>query len=197
MKNLIGLWSNLSRAYEIALLGNFSIKVVFDKNYQEGFDDYETIKSFYKDVVFSKDGDLTLEIYKPDYNQNSNNFEKLSDIIARVDKAKKNIKPDIIRIPSGSALLKSAAEKLSLSISKIEKIKEISGIIAQLDDSDEVLPQHIAEAIQYSYIDTNDNNYICNAEEKSINFGYGISILQTELDRGDIERAIQHLNNLL
>ena len=54
MKNLVGLWANLSRAYEMALLGKFSIQIIFDKEYIQGFDDYESIKSFYKDVLFCR-----------------------------------------------------------------------------------------------------------------------------------------------
>jgi hypothetical protein len=36
MKNLVGIWVNLSRAYEIALLGNFKIQIVFNKEYKQG-----------------------------------------------------------------------------------------------------------------------------------------------------------------
>jgi hypothetical protein len=64
MKNLVGIWVNLSRAYEIALLGNFKIQIVFNKEYKQGFEDYDNIKSFYNEVDFVKEGDLIIEIYK-------------------------------------------------------------------------------------------------------------------------------------
>lgn len=193
MKNLVGLWVNLSRAYEIALLGNFKIQIVFDREYKQGFDDYENIKSFYNEVEFVKEGDLIVEIYKPDYSQKTERFETKKDIKSRVDKALKNKKPDLFKNDSCDALLKTATDRLGFTLEKREKVIEISKIIAQLDGSHTIEPQHIAEAIQYNCYD----NTQCNAENKSINFGDGIQITLYDLDCTDIENAINYLSELV
>lgn len=193
MKNIIGLWVNLSRAYEIALLGDFKIQIVFDREYKQGFDDYENIKSFFNEIEFVKEGDLIVEIYKPDYNQKLERFETKEDIKSRVDKALKNKKPDLFKNNSCDVLLKTATERLDFTLGKREKVIEISKIIAQLDGSDTIDPQHIAEAIQYNCYD----NTQCNAENKSINFGDGIQIALYDLDYTDIENAINYLSELV
>ena len=193
MKNLVGLWANLSRAYEIALLGNFSIKIVFDKEYIQGFDDYKNIKSFYKDVIFSKDGDMTVCIYKPDYTQNRINYETLEDILVRVNRAKGNSLPTDFINDNCNVLLKTATERLGFSYSKKEKVIEIAKIIAQLDNSREIEVQHISEAIHYNCVD----DTVCIAEDKSISFGYGITITKSEINFEDINNAINYLKSLL
>ncbi len=193
MKNLVGLWANLSRAYEVALLGNFSIKIVFDKEYIQGFDDYENIKSFYKDVLFCKDGDLTVEIYKPDYTQDRINYETLEDIVDRVNKAKNNPLPSDFKNDACNALLKTATERLGFSYSKKEKVIEIAKIIAQLDNSKLIETQHVAEAIQYNCVD----DTVCVAEDKSLSFGYGITITKSKIYEEDINNAINYLKSLL
>lgn len=194
MENLVGLWATLSRAYEIALLGNFKIQIIFDKEYTQGFEDYENIKSFYGDVDFVKEGDLIVEIYKPDYNQETKRFETKEDIKMRVEKALKNKKPDLFENNSCDALLKTATDRLDFTLQKREKVIEISKIIAQLDGSAAIKPEHIAEAIQYNYpyYDTK-----CNAENKSVNFGSGIQIALYDLDYTDIENAINYLSGLV
>ncbi len=200
MENLVGLWPNLSRAYEIALLGKFSIKIVFDKEYIQGFDDYESIKSFYKDVLFCKDGDITVGIYKPDYSQNRIKYETLEDIFGRVNQAKNNSLPTDFINDSCNALLKTATERLGFSFSKREKVIEIAKIIAQLDNSKVIEAQHMAEAIQYNYVAIQYNcvgDTVCIAEDKSISFGYGITIAKSEIDTQDIYNAINYLKSLL
>ena len=193
MKNLVGLWVNLSRAYEIALLGNFRVKIVFDKEYKQGFEDYENIKAFYKDVLFCKDGDITVEIYKPNYTQDKINYETLDDILGRVNRAKNNSLPTDFKNDACNTLLKTATERLGFSYSKKEKVIEIAKIIAQLDNSKFIEAQHLAEAIQYNCYDDTQ----CDAENKSISFGSGIQIALYDLDCIDIENAISYLSGLI
>lgn len=191
MKNLVGLWVNLSRAYEVALLGNLSIQVVFQKDYQNGFDDYKQIKSFYKGVNFVEDGDLIVEIHKPDYNDRIN-YETLQDIQKRVEAAKSRELPQEFSSTSCDELLKTGTNRLNYSYTRREKVIEVSKVIAKLEGKPKIEPQHLAEAIQYSFFDET----CCNAENETINFGQGIQIALSEIDFEDIDKAISYLQGL-
>jgi|GEM_PF-5186194 len=191
MKNLVGLWVKLSRAYEIALLGKFSIRITFDPEYKEGFDDYKSIKEFYKDVNFNRNGDLIVEIHKPDYSGRGGG-ESLKHIIARVHTAEKNARPIIFNNDSCDLLLKNATSKLNFSLSEEGKVIEIASVIAQLDKSASIRVEHLAEAIQYKVY--NDEACI-NPDIDTISFGDGIEISLFELYGLDIDNAIKYLNS--
>lgn len=190
--NLVGLWPNLSRAYEIALLGNLSLRVVFRDDYIQAPDDYVRIKKFYKHVAFSADGDITIEILQPDYSAIRRECETRTEITDRVVKAMKKPLPTNIKQDGSDELLKTAIRRLSFSLPTIEKVNHLAAVIAQLEWSDTICAWHVAEAIQYN-IPLELGQVV--AEDNSVTFGHGIKISKCELYSEDIEMAITYLKS--
>jgi hypothetical protein len=194
-KNLIGHWVNLSRAYEIALLGSLKIQIVFNKEYKEGFDDYEYIKKFYQGVEFVKNGDLVVQIYKPEPIAGVD-YESIATIKKRVQTARKNNIPTTFKNSSCDLLLQTAKNKLGLSLKQEEHVIKVAQIIAQLDGTKTIDVQHVAEAIQYLDYGGYDT-VMCNAEDETLCFGKGIKIATYALYPDDIKTAINYLTSQL
>ena len=196
--NLLGGWSNLSRAIEIALVGGHTITVVFDSDYEQGWDDYKTLKDFANEVGFFKnfteDGDLYVELVKPDiYPAEGSLFESLDTVKARVDKAikwelKSNFLNDACR-----SLLRTATQRFELSFKEHGTIRYVAGSIARLDGSDEVRLEHLAEAVSYRF---NKRGMHFNAEAGTVNIGNSIKINKGPIEASEIEAAVNYLNSI-
>lgn len=196
MRNIIGLWRDLFRAIEVAKTGGHSVSIHFDPIYKNGFDDYNSIKSFCEGWFgnFVPDGDIKVEITMPLSYTQKGNCETLRDISLRIEKSLLSPKPKADLCRNSEALLEVACRRLELSFSQFERVKQIAATIARMDLSKTIQVQHIAEAIQYSFV---DNDAVCNAESESKIFGGMIQVKMGEIDGDAIRAAIDYLNGLL
>ena len=80
-------------------------------------------------------------------------FRELNNIYNNGDMGPKEIRQFCKLDSSGSELLKMAMSKLGLSARAYDRILKVSRTIADLENSDFILPQHISEAIQYRSLD--------------------------------------------
>ena len=164
--NVTGIYPNLSRAYEIALLGNFRIKLVKgnnvdDKNPSDA--DLFMLSTLFDTDLFIFESDestelhciyLTVEITSPylDTIFSTRKSEGLDTVIDRVMAAKENVKPDFKLTDAGKSLLKTAWDRLDLDLMKLDSIAQVSQTISQLHGSKEIKLEYLAEAIQYHSI---------------------------------------------
>lgn len=186
--NIIHLWPNLTRAFEIGKSLGWTIKVVADQNtYPNALDDFKAIREFYGDESFSEQGELTVEIYPPDLRKEYSNYKmKISPIDI----------PHYLPVDNTSkTLLAKAIEKLDLSANETEKIRKVATGIAAYQGHKTVKADDMAEAIHYSDSVIKHENIICVLNGK-ISFGKGITIDPFQIEKEDIDSVINYLNNL-
>ncbi len=83
----------------------------------------------------------------------SRRFSGLTGVYANAQMDSSLLKKICIIEKPGSALLKSAMEKLNLSARAYDRILKVSRTIADLDGKNEIATEHLAEAIQYRSLD--------------------------------------------
>jgi hypothetical protein len=159
-----GLFSNLSRAYEIALLGGFKIRLIKSNNVDDRYlssNDLIILSNLFAGVDFIFEDDfedieldsivIHIELNMPDFNSiiSVRNCETVNDIFKRVNDAQRNILPEFKLSESGKALLSTGFNRLKLDLNQLNSIVEISRAIARLAGSKEIKLEYLAEAIQY------------------------------------------------
>jgi magnesium chelatase family protein len=80
-------------------------------------------------------------------------YKDNAGIYCNAQMSSKQLKEICIIGTVGQNLLKAAMEKLNLSARAYDRILKVSRTIADLDSSNEIRPEHLAEAIQYRSLD--------------------------------------------
>lgn len=194
-KTVLGLWFHLNRAIEIAKVGNHTISIHFNEDYENAVSDFNNMKSYYSgwfDNFVKDNADMRIEITKPipDAVVNKRKYEKLEEVDKRIENAWNNEVPTYNLSDTSKAILKRAMESLNLSLDQVVKIESVAKSIARLHNKKNVEIEHIAEAVQYQYV--KDSEYI-NVLEPNMTFGDKIVITKGFIDDRTAEKAIQYL----
>jgi magnesium chelatase family protein len=82
-----------------------------------------------------------------------NRFKEFKHIFNNADMGSKEVRKFCKLDSPGEELLKMAMTKLGLSARAYDRILKVSRTIADIDNSENILPQHVSEAIQYRSLD--------------------------------------------
>ena len=80
-------------------------------------------------------------------------FKELKHVFNNGDMGSKEVRKYCNLDAAGEELLKMAMTKLGLSARAYDRILKVSRTIADIDNSENILPQHVSEAIQYRSLD--------------------------------------------
>lgn len=110
----------------------------------------------FKDLALTPKGEQSEEVRKrvmAGRDVQQERFKNERDIYCNAQMSSRDIDRYCKLNAEGLNLLKTAMERLSLSARAFDRIKKVSRTIADLDHSEEIKPQHLAEAIQYRSLD--------------------------------------------
>ena len=83
----------------------------------------------------------------------SDRFKDHQGVYCNAQMGSKLLKEVCVLNTAGANLLRTAIERLNLSARAYDRILKVSRTIADLHNSEEIKPEHLAEAIQYRSLD--------------------------------------------
>ncbi|MCP5061349.1 MAG: ATP-binding protein, partial [Ignavibacteriae bacterium] len=110
----------------------------------------------YKDLSSKENGEPSAEVRKrvvEARKKQTQRFEGINYIFNNADMGSKEVRKYCVLDEAGANLLKMAMTKLGLSARAYDRIFKVSRTIADLENSENILPNHISEAIQYRSLD--------------------------------------------
>jgi magnesium chelatase family protein len=110
----------------------------------------------YKELSSDNKSEASSEVRKRVINGRKvqlNRFTGMKNIFCNGDMGTKEISQFCSLDSAGAELLKMAMTKLGLSARAYDRILKVSRTIADLEQSENILPSHISEAIQYRSLD--------------------------------------------
>jgi magnesium chelatase family protein len=110
---------------------------------------YKEISSETKGETSSEIRERVIQARKIQYER----FANLKDVFSNGDMGSKEVRQYCKLDSACSDLLKMAMTKLGFSARAYDRILKVSRTIADLDGAENILPQHISEAIQYRSLD--------------------------------------------
>ena len=167
--NIVQYAPNLSRAFEIAMAGSHTLGLMLNWEasnitYPEAakityLEDVKLIRSYYNLTEQPDYPDMIMELVVPHHTSVfaalfDNRGETLEDIIKRINEYHDFGSPTKPQLHNASRnMLKSAIEKQQLGLRDVDQVLRVSQTIAGLAGCvNEILPEHIAEAIQYKCV---------------------------------------------
>lgn len=198
-------WENLQRAYEIAVLGNFKIVPI---STEPLFDDFKNfVLTQFDAKYFGTEGDIYLELPKGEptgYDIPVIEFDGDSEKLKQIRNRELGEKPTEFDGTAHEVLVKTAARRMELTATQVDKIYKIAAIIAQMDRCDKIKIEHVAEAIMYQQakdkgaLDCN-TFYYCLVDDMFMDVeGAKVPLKYVSKDgKDDLEKLIKTLQSFL
>ncbi len=154
IENAIHLFPSLHRAYEVSFVSGLMIKPFHHADYRPraALDDLKASGAMAR---MSETGEIYLEVNRPQFLEllSHRKCETPAEIEERLETLRSKDFPQELDSPSAAKLLlKTAWERLDLSVRDYNIINQMAGAIAKLDGSSKVKTEHIAEAVHYRSI---------------------------------------------
>ncbi len=151
IKNAIHLFPNIHRAFEVSIVSGLKIKPFCAPDYpvKQALADLKCTGAMLR---ISDTGEIFCELSRPQFSEllRENISFDPTETWERLEPLAEKQRPTVFHSPSASQLLlKTAWERVNLSIHDYNIIMQIAQAVAILDGSDKIKTEHLAEGIHY------------------------------------------------
>ncbi len=151
IKNAIHLFPNIHRAFEVSIVSGLKIKPFCAPDYpvKQALADLKCTGAM---IRMSDTGAIFCELSRPQFSEllRGNISFDPTETWERLEPLAEKQRPTVFHSPSASQLLlKTAWERVNLSIHDYNIIMQIAQAVAILDGSDKIKTEHLAEGIHY------------------------------------------------